>query len=145
MPEGAAVTLGDFAIRPIRLAEEYAYAFLVEGDGKRVLIVPDELHGWEPPEGLPKADLAVLPMGIAELNPLSGERQFARHHPLLKTEATFEQTLDVVRKLQVKRVIMTHIEEPDQLTHDDLQALGRRLVEQGLPVQFAYDTLLADI
>ena len=45
-------------------------------------------------------------------------------HPVLKEEATLLQTLEIVRKLKASRVLMTHIEEPDQLSHDNLQLLG---------------------
>jgi hypothetical protein len=40
---------------------------------------------------------------------------------------------------------MTHIEEPDDLTYDDLQAFSERLQQEGLPVVFAYDTMLVDV
>src|SRR5262249_25118159 len=74
VPDDGAVALSGVRIRPFRLAESYVYAFLFEGDGKRVLIAPDELFGWDPPVDLRGLDLAVLPMGIAELSPLTGER-----------------------------------------------------------------------
>src|SRR5262245_52579698 len=46
--DGDSVELGGVRITPFRLAEDYVYAFYLEGDGKRVLIAPDELFGWEP-------------------------------------------------------------------------------------------------
>jgi phosphoribosyl 1,2-cyclic phosphate phosphodiesterase len=39
---------------------------------------------------------------------------------------------------------MTHIEEPDQLSYDDLQVLSERLQGEGLNITFAYDTMLID-
>jgi len=145
LQDGESVTLGGVVIRPFRLAEDYVYGFVLEGDGKRVLICPDELFGWEPPEDVRGVDLAVIPMGVAELDPLSGERRIPAEHPVLKSEATFWQTLDIVRKLDAKRVIMSHIEEPDQLSYDDLQVLARQLGEQGFSISFAYDTLVVEV
>jgi phosphoribosyl 1,2-cyclic phosphate phosphodiesterase len=84
-------------------------------------------------------------MGIVELDPFTGERRIPREHPLLKSEATFEHTLEVVKKLRATRVILTHVEEADQLTHDDLHELAGRLAERGLPVEFAHDTLLVNV
>jgi hypothetical protein len=40
---------------------------------------------------------------------------------------------------------MTHIGEPEDLTHDDLQVLAERLQQEDLPVVFAYDTMLVDV
>ena len=143
--DGETVRRAGVEIRPFRLAEDYVYGFLLEGEGKRVLICPDELFGWEPPEEVRGVDLAVIPMGIAELDPLSGERRIPAEHPVLKSEATFQQTLDIVRKLGAKRVIMTHIEEPDQLSYDDLQVLAGQLQARGFPIAFSYDTQVVEV
>ena len=147
VPDGQTVEIGGVGIRPFRLAEDYVYAFLIEALGKRVLIAPDELHGWTPPDWLrgTRLDLAVLPMGLCELDPFSGERRMPPNHPLLRSEATFPQTLEIVRALDVGRVILTHVEEPDGLGHDDLTRLAERVRADGLPVDFAYDTLVVPV
>ena len=79
-----------------------AAAFLIEERGKRILLAPDELLGWTPPDFVRGVDLAVLPMGVCEFNPFTGARQIALEHPVLKTEATFSQTLDMVRVLSAR-------------------------------------------
>ena len=145
LADGEQVTLKGFRICPFRLAEAYVYAFLFEGEGQRVVIAPDELRGWEPPDALVGIDLAVIPMGIVEHDPFSGERRIPAEHPVLRGEATFAQTLAIVRKLKARRVVMTHIEEPDALSHDDLQVLARDLCDQEYDVAFAYDTLLLEV
>ncbi len=145
LEDGEGVKIGGVGIEPFRLAEEYVYAFMFTEDGRRALIAPDELIGWQPPDWVRGADLAILPMGIAEFNPLTGERHIQREHPMLGIEATFEETLEIVEALEARRVILTHIEEVDALTHDDLQELGRRLRNAGGNVEFAYDTLVVDV
>jgi phosphoribosyl 1,2-cyclic phosphate phosphodiesterase len=145
LSDGDVVTLGDVAIRPFRLAEDFVYAFMLEGDGKRILIAVDDLLGWEPASEVQDVDLAILPMGVVEFNPFTGERQIPEAHPILEVEATFLQTLEIVRKLKASRVLMTHIEEPDQLSHDDLRMVSDRLRGEGHNVAFAYDTMLADV
>jgi phosphoribosyl 1,2-cyclic phosphate phosphodiesterase len=145
LTDGEVVTLGSTQIRPFRMAEDYVYAFLFEGEGKRVLVVADELFGWEPPNEIKEIDLAVLPMGVVEFNLLTGERIISENHPVLKSEATFQQTLEVARKLKARRVVLTHIEEPDGLGYDDLQLLGKQLRAEGLNIDFAYDTLMIDV
>ena len=145
LSDGQVVEIGATRIEPLRLAQEYVYAFLFETNGLRVLIAPDELCGWTPPERLRGVDLAVLPMGVVEVDPLSGERRIPPNHPLLKEEARFDETLRIVEGLSARRVILTHIEEMNGLAYDDLLRLQERLQRQGYPIEFAFDTLLVDL
>jgi phosphoribosyl 1,2-cyclic phosphate phosphodiesterase len=145
LADGDGITLGSTHIRPLRLAENYVYAFLFEDSGQRVLIAPDELFGWEPPADVRGLDLAVIPKGVCEFNPFTGARHIPADHPILKSEATFRQTLDIVRKLDARRVIMTHIEEPDTLNYDDLLRLEVRLHDEGFNITFAYDTMIVEV
>lgn len=145
LTDGENVAFGSTRIHPFRLAEDYVYAFLVEEDGKRVLIAPDELNGWEPPEWVRSVDLAVLPKGLDEIDPFTGERRIPKEHPILKEEATYEETLEIVEKLDAGRVILTHIEEVDGLSHDDLQKLQERLQGEGKNIEFAHDTLEVEV
>jgi phosphoribosyl 1,2-cyclic phosphate phosphodiesterase len=145
LADGEVVEINGFTIRPFRLAEDYVYAFLFEDDGRRVLIAPDETFGWTPPEWLGPLDLAVLPMGLVDVDPFSGERRIASEHPILREEATYAQTLEMVAALRAERVILTHIEEANGLSHDDLLELQRRLQAEGLPVEFAHDTMVVEV
>lgn len=145
LTDGDVVTLNTIQIRPFRLAEDYVYAFLFEGEGKRILIVPDELFGWEPSDDVKGVNLAILPMGVVEFNPFTNARMISENHPVLKSEATFQQTLEVVKLLDAKRVVLTHIEEPDRLGYDDLQELEIKLQAEGVNIIFAYDTLIIDV
>jgi phosphoribosyl 1,2-cyclic phosphate phosphodiesterase len=138
--DGDDVEVGGWTFRPFRLAEDYVYAFLIEGDRKRVLLAPDETNGWDPPGDVGGVDLAVIPMGICEFHPLTGERRIHVDHPLLRLEATFEETLAIVEALEARRIVLSHIEEMDGLSYDDLLELGRR---HG--VEFAYDGMVLDV
>ena len=84
-------------------------------------------------------------LSVVEFHPFTGERQIAEEHPVLKLEATFRQTVETVRKLNARRVVMTHIGEPDQLSCDDLQLLSDRLRGEGVNSTFPYDTMLFDV
>jgi phosphoribosyl 1,2-cyclic phosphate phosphodiesterase len=145
LEDGQDLTLNGTTIRPVRLAEDYVYAFLFEEDGKRALIAPDELNGWSPPAEVRGVDVAVLPMGIVEFDPLTKQRRIHEDHHMLRVEATFEETLDIVRQLRAGRVFLAHIEEMDQLSFDDLGEVERKLRADGLEISFAYDTLLVDV
>jgi phosphoribosyl 1,2-cyclic phosphate phosphodiesterase len=116
--------LGGTRVTAIPLAAENAHAFLLEAEGKRVLVAMDETHGWEPP-ALGPLDLAVLPIGVFERHPFSGERlipeEFCRP-PVKKTRHT--QALELARALAPRRVVLSHVEEMDRLSHDELVRLG---------------------
>ena len=84
-------------------------------------------------------------MGIVEFNVWTGERIIPPDHPVLKSEATFRQTLAMLRQIQPKQAIMTHIEEPDNLSYDDLLRLEQNLQAEGYPLRFAYDTMLVEV
>ena len=91
--------VGDTLVTPVPLDAENAHAFLFEGDGKRVLVAMDETHGWTPPD-LGPLDLAVLPIGVFEHHPYTGERLIPEEFckpPVKKTR--YGRTLELVRAL----------------------------------------------
>ena len=140
--DGESVLVGDVEITPFRLAEDYVYAFELVERGRRLLLAMDELNGWVPPVELRGADLAVLPMGICEYDPFSGERRLHQDHPVLRYEATFLETLEIVDQLEAKRVVLSHVEEVDGLGYDDLLRLPGVL---GRELTFAYDGFVVEV
>ncbi|MDL4840692.1 MBL fold metallo-hydrolase [Aquibacillus rhizosphaerae] len=145
LSDGDSIVLNDTTISPFRLAENYVYAFLFETSNKFILIAPDELNNWEPSKQMKGVDLAILPMGICDFHPLTGEQQIDVLHPVLNAEATFSDTIDIIKKLQAKRTILTHIEEVDGLGYEELEKLKVKLKLEGIQIEFAYDTLIVDI
>ncbi|MCP3029013.1 hypothetical protein [Halobacillus sp. A5] len=127
------------------MAEDYVYAFLIESDSKKVLIAMDELNNWKPHEDVIGVDLAILPVGIFEFHPLNGERLLLEDHPVFQEEATFNETLEIVKTLEAKHVILTHIEEPNGLSFNDFKELENKLKSYGLNIEFAYDTQLVKV
>jgi phosphoribosyl 1,2-cyclic phosphate phosphodiesterase len=145
LKDGESVTINGTEILPFRLAEDYVYAFLLKAKDRQVLIALDELNNWSPPIELQGVDLAILPIGIFEYHPLTGERLISSEHPLLKEEATFAETLEIIKELRPKKTILTHIEEINGLSFDDLKKTERNLSADGLNIEIAYDTLIVDL
>jgi phosphoribosyl 1,2-cyclic phosphate phosphodiesterase len=140
LEDGESVEIAGVRILPLRLAQDFVYAFLFDDGEKRLLVAMDELDGWEPPAEAKGCDLAVVPKGLADVHPFTGERLIAEEHPALAEEATFAETLAIVEQLDARRVVMTHIEESDGLGHDDLTRLAEQLRREGLNLTFAFDT-----
>jgi phosphoribosyl 1,2-cyclic phosphate phosphodiesterase len=116
--------VGDTRVTAVPLDEENAHAFLFEQDGKRVLVAMDETHGWVPSR-LGPLDLAVLPIGVFEHHPYTGERLIPEEFckpPVKKTR--YGRTLELVHELAPRRVVLSHVEEMDRLSHDELVRLG---------------------
>ena len=111
-------------VTPIPLAAENAHAFLFEDGVTRILVAMDETHGWAPPD-LGPLDLAVLPVGVFEHHPYTGERVIPEEFckpPVQKTR--YGQALEMLRALAPKRAVLSHVEEMDRMSHDELVRLG---------------------
>ncbi|MEH6942861.1 MBL fold metallo-hydrolase [Bacillus sp. JJ722] len=143
--DGESFDLNGIKISPFRLAENYVYAFLLEHQNKRVLIAVDELNNWIPDHSMVGLDLVILPVGIFEFHPLTGERLLSSDHPILKEEATFEETLEVIKVLKAKKVYLTHIEELNGLSFSDFKEVEKKLKASGLNVEFAFDTQIVSV
>ena len=91
----------------------------------------DELNGWSPPAEVKGCDLAVLPMGICEFDLFTGERLIHEEHPVLRFEATFEETLGIVAALDAGRVVLSHVEEMDCISYAELLQVEQRLQAEG--------------
>jgi phosphoribosyl 1,2-cyclic phosphate phosphodiesterase len=141
VPDGESVIIDGLSITPVRLAVEYVYAFLLEQGPSRTLIAPDELVGWTAPDFLHGIDLAIVPSGVCEFHPLSGERMIAADAPVLTSEMRYERTLEVIRQMSPKRAVLAHLDEPDGVSYDDGIEISRQLQARGVPVEFAWDGL----
>jgi len=121
---GVPFEVDGFQVTPIPLDAENAHAFLFEGDGARVLVAMDETQGWTPPD-LGPLDVAVLPVGVFEHHPYTGERLIPEEFckpPLKKTR--YAQALEMARALGARRTVLSHVEEMDRMSHDELVRLG---------------------
>jgi phosphoribosyl 1,2-cyclic phosphate phosphodiesterase len=100
----------------------------------------DETHGWTPPD-LGKLDLAVIPIGVFEHHPYTGERLIPEEFcktPVKKTR--YPQALEMANALGSARTVLSHVEEMDRLSHDELLRLGA--ADGWEP---AYDGLLVEL
>lgn len=142
-----AFQVGSIQVQPLLLAVGYVYAFLIQDDATKVLIIPDETFGWHPPDDLPALDVVIMPAGLFAFDPFNGERLIPAAHPVLQSEATFRQTLQMVAALPAKEVILSHLEEPNGLSYDDYLRLAEQLAGTHPdlpPITFAYDHQIID-
>ncbi len=143
--DGDTVEIGGVSVRPFRLAEDYVYAFELTSGARRLLIAMDELNGWSPPSAITGTDVAVLPMGICEFDLFTGERLIHVDHPVLVYEATFAETLRIVGELAAGQVVLSHVEEMDCISYDDLLRVEKQLQDEGRNIRFAWDGMSVEV
>lgn len=112
-------------IKPIQLAMDYVFGYEIIEDNQKYLIIMDEMKNWKPNMEIIKSkyNIVYLPLGIFDVNPFSNKRLINENHPILKDEQTVEETLELIKKLNSECFILSHIEEPDNITHK----LGKQL------------------
>ena len=144
--EGASFALNGVTVEPYRLPDPsvQAYAFILSEGRKRVLIAPDELFGWQPDPALGHFDLVVMQTGLMDVHPLTGAQIIPADHPVLEREATFDQTLDMIRALDADRIVLTHLFVHHTASYDELMQIQRKLMQDHPElgnVMFAFDRL----
>lgn len=141
---GGSFSLNGFSITPFQLSEDFAFGLQIEGNDKRIIIIPDETFQWCVPEGLRRPDVAVIPAGIFHIHPLTGAPHIAVTHPVMQNEITHEATLGLCEELNASITILTHIDEPDGCSVTQLKEVEERYLKAGRKIYFAFDTLTYD-
>lgn len=143
----AAFELNGVQIKPIVVTPDLACGFLLTEGHKRALIVPDEVHGWQPPACVRGVDVAVMPAGIMPTNLFSGASRWDLAHPVFRFEPTFDDVLGMIAQIQPKRVFITHLEANDMPDYDQLRTVAARLTASGKygELTFAWDTLSVEV
>lgn len=141
VPVSVPVLVDGWRITPVPLAEQFAAAYLLEGD-RRVFICVDESFGFQPP-GMGSLYLAILPCGYFSHHPYTGERLIADGHPIIHREIRFEETLELLRRINARRVVLVHLNHGLGLLHEEFERLAADLAADATlpPVEFAYDTM----
>jgi phosphoribosyl 1,2-cyclic phosphate phosphodiesterase len=147
MRDGDTLTLNGACVTPLRLAQDLAYAFLIQQENKRALIVPDEVHGWQPPSEAHDVDVLVITTGLFACDPISGAQRWHPDHPILRFEPSFEDVLHIVEQIAPRRTCFTHLEVVNMPDDDALRVLARQLsaLKKYGEVTFAYDTLKVEV
>ena len=134
--EGEAVKLGEATVKAFRMAQPGLASYLVHLNGKRVVLALDEIKDWNPGSELLEPDVLVLETGWFEQDK-EGEQIIPTDHWIRKSEASFEETLELVEKINPRLAIATHIEELNGRSYVDYLELEKGFKKYRL--RFAYD------
>ncbi len=136
--EGEAIRLGNATVKAFRMTQPGLASYLVHQDGKRVVLALDEIKDWNPGSELLEPDVLVLETGWFE-HDKQGEQIIPTGHWIRKSEASFNETLELVEKINPRLAIATHIEELNGRSYADYVELEKKYKKNRL--QFAYDGL----
>jgi phosphoribosyl 1,2-cyclic phosphate phosphodiesterase len=120
---------------PVSRGSQTAFVYAFENPASRVVYAPCDIKPF--PEGRDEvqgADLLIIQPGIFEEGLKHGFK-YPTDHISRRTLYTFEQTLELARRLQAKKVVFVHLEEYWNRSHDDYRALEAK--HPG--IRFAYD------
>ena len=131
------VQIGDVRITaiPVDRGRQVAFVYVFEKSGRRVVYAPCDIKPFpEHRSEVQRADLLIIQPGIFEKGLKHGFR-YPAEHISRTTLYTFEQTLDLAKRLQAKKVLFVHLEEYWNRSYDDYRALesGNEMI------RFAYD------
>ncbi|MFC2027334.1 MBL fold metallo-hydrolase [Chloroflexota bacterium] len=137
------ITIDDILISaiPVNRGTQISFIYTFEKLGKKLVYAPCDIKPF--PEHLKEvqnADVLIIQPGIFEER-LKHDFRYPLDHVSRNTLYTFEQTLELARRLEAKKVLFTHVEEYWNRSHDDYLAL-----ESDDPfIQFAYDGMQLEV
>jgi phosphoribosyl 1,2-cyclic phosphate phosphodiesterase len=136
--EGEAIKLGNAIVKAFRMTQPGLSSYLIQLNGKRVVLALDEIKDWNLGSELLEPDVLVLETGWFE-HDKHGEQIIPTGHWIRKSEASFEETLEIVQKMNPGLAIATHIEELNGRSYADYLELEKKYKKNRL--HFAYDGL----
>lgn len=140
--EGEQFSVNGTVISPFRMTQPELASYLVQHGKKRIVLALDETKDWNPQRELMEPDILVMETGWFEYTP-QGEQIIPTRHWIRESEASFEETLSLVRKIRPGAALLTHLEELNCRSYDNYLKLEQE--HRGLRVKFAYDGLQVPI
>jgi phosphoribosyl 1,2-cyclic phosphate phosphodiesterase len=131
------IQIGDVSITaiPVDRGSQVAFVYVFEKAGRKVVYASCDIKPFpEHRNEVQRADLLIIQPGIFEKG-LKHSFTYPAEHISRKTLYTFEQTMDLVTRLQAKKVVFVHLEEYWNRSYDDYRALESKDPR----ICFAYD------
>ncbi len=142
--EGEAVEVGGLTFRAYPMHNPELWTYEVRERNRRAVLAVDDTKGYVPQEFLAGADVAVVETGWFEFG-LDGQVLQPPGDPGRDAESSFEETVEIARRLGAGRTIFTHIEELWQRTPEDYDALAAGPELRAIAASFAHDGLTVRI
>ena len=125
---------------PVDRGSQLAFIYVFEKSGRKAVYAPCDIKPFpEYRSELQRADLLIIQPGIFEEGLKHGFK-YPAGHISRTTLYSFEQTMELVTRLQAKKVVFVHLEEYWNRSYDDYRALeskyrGIRFAYDGMPLR----------
>jgi phosphoribosyl 1,2-cyclic phosphate phosphodiesterase len=126
--EGEPFQLDGISVRPFKMPQPGLTAYVLVRESVRMVFALDDTKDWKPSTEFLEPDLLVLETGW-----------FERGHPIRNEEASFEETLGIIERINPRKVVLTHIEQLWARSYEDYLELEKK--HHAHKLQFAYDGL----
>jgi phosphoribosyl 1,2-cyclic phosphate phosphodiesterase len=126
---------------PVDRGATQSFIYVFESEGRKLVYAPCDIRPF--PEGREEvqgADLVIMQPGIFEEGLKHGFK-YPREHVSRTTLYTLEQTLALVGRIKAQRILLIHLEEYWNRSHDDYLALQEKLDN----VRFAHDGMRVSV
>lgn len=125
----------DITAIPVDRGSQLAFIYIFEKAGRKVVYAPCDIKPFpEHRAEVQRSDLLIIQPGIFEKK-LKHHFKYPTEHISRTTLYTFNQTLQLAKRLQTKKVLFVHLEEYWNRSYDDYCALEAK----NQHIRFAYD------
>ncbi len=141
---GVVKRFGDISITPIKnncSASLTSASYIIQEGDKKAVYMPCDVKPYDDLDFLEGADLFIV--GSPFFESKSGLNRVPESHPLRAELFSFEEITAIIRKYNIKKTIIVHIEEMWGLSFDDFKVLEERYKDSN--IFFAYDGLVLGI
>jgi len=112
-----------------------SFVYVFRNEDRKMVYAPCDIKPFpEDREEVHKADLLVIQPGIFE-DGLKHGFQYPDDHISKTTLYTFEETMDLARRIEARQILFVHLEEYWNRSHDDYVAMEKKFNN----VRFAFD------
>jgi phosphoribosyl 1,2-cyclic phosphate phosphodiesterase len=128
----------DYSITPFEVSGSNVVStvFLIEHENRKVVYAPCDVKPFPQNLRLKKPDLLILGEVFPE-GPLKEGITIPEDNPLRRELFSMEEALNLVKTLEAKKTIFTHIEEEWSKSYDDYKVIERLYRREN--IAFAYD------
>jgi len=136
--EGERFQLDGLSVRPYRMAQPGLTAYILERESRRLVFALDDTKDWKPGTEFFEPDLLVLETGWFERDP-QGQVIVPPGHTIRNEEASFEETLGIIERINPRKAALIHIEQLWARSYEDYLELEKK--HKSYRLQFGYDGL----
>jgi len=142
-PFGDKILIGDVQITtiPVDHGSQTVFIYIFDKNGRKTIYAPCDLKPFpEHCDEAQNADLLIIQPGMFE-DGLKHDFVYPDDHISRTTLYTFEQTMEIAKRIGAKKTVFVHLEEHANRSYDDYLALEGQYPN----ISFAYDGMALQV